>query len=552
MLAVIYARYSDSKQTEQSIEGQLEVCYKYAQDNGYTVINEYIDRAQTGRTDDRYQFQKMIKDTAKKIFDTIIVYQFDRFARNRYDSAIYKKALKDNGVTLLSAREIISDDASGVLSEAILEGMAEYYSIELSQKVNRGMEINAEKCKSNGGTTPLGYRIEDHHYVIDEEKVPIVREIFEKYARGLNITQICDSLNERQIQTAHGAKFNKNSLHTILKNKKYLGIYIYKDIEIPGGMPRIIDDALFQKVQDKMELNKKAPARARAKAEYLLTTKLFCGYCKEMMVGHSSNQISTKGVIYNYYKCKNSGGGKPCKKKMVMKDYIEDVVVNECRKLLTPKNIKRIAKEITKISQSMEDDTELKRLEKLLQKAKISKDNQMASMRLCTDNTVREMLFEDLGKIGTEIKELEHQIQIEKARHYVIPEEKVIEKLEQLAKGNANNIAYRRTLIKLFVNRIYLYDDKFTITFTTGDDNVTISDILLEKIEKGTSAGNSEKLCLLNGVVHQPQTLENTTFSRVFPFSSIQCYAICVAQNRTTLCDAPRILTHKHARSIVK
>ena len=202
----------------------------------------------------------------------------------------------------------------------------------------------------------------------------------------------------------------------LLKNRKYLGIYKYKDIEVAGGMPRIIDDALFEKVQDKMKLNKQAPARARAKAEYLLTTKLYCGYCKSMMIGHSSNQISTKGVIYNYYKCKNSGGRKPCKKKMIMKNYIEDVVVEECKKLLTAKNINRIANEVVKISAQNDDVSEQKRLEGELKTAEREKENQMTALRQCSSDEVREMLIIDLEKLAAEIKELERHRKITSLR----------------------------------------------------------------------------------------------------------------------------------------
>ena len=162
MNVVLYARYSDSKQREESIEGQLEWCYEYAKREGHSVIGEYIDRAISAKTDERPQFQKMIKDSSKKLFQGIVVYQLDRFSRNRYDSAHYKNILKKNGVGVYSAREPISDDASGILVESVLEGMAEYYSVELSQKVTRGMKTNAEKCLSNGGTTPLGYKIVDH------------------------------------------------------------------------------------------------------------------------------------------------------------------------------------------------------------------------------------------------------------------------------------------------------------------------------------------------------------------------------------------------------
>ena len=499
MNVVIYARYSDSKQREESIEGQLKTCYDYAKREDYVVVGEYIDRAVSAKTDDRPQFQRMIRDSSKKAFQGIIVYQLDRFARNRYDSARYKNILKKNGVAVISARETITNDASGILVESILEGMAEYYSAELSQKVTRGMNINAEKGLSNGGTTPLGYRIENKRYVLDEDRAPIVQEIFTKYANGWSIKQICESLNERQLKTAQGAAFNKSSLHTMLKNRKYLGIYIYKDHEIPGGMPQIIDKDLFDKVQEKMKANQKAPARARAKAEYILSGKLFCGYCKEKMVGHSSNQISKKGVIFNYYKCKNSGREKPCKKKMVQKDYIEDIVISECRKLLTPQNIRRIAKEVVKVSASMDDHSEIKRLEHAVQVACEEKDNQMNSLRACKDDIVRAMIFEDLSKIGAEIKELNKQLEVEKSRHFIVSEQQVIDHLTRLANGDIHDLTYRKSLIRSFVNKIFLYDDKFTIIFNTGDEEVTITDVMLSKI---TSELSGEKLCLSNHAVH--------------------------------------------------
>lgn len=222
------------------------------------------------------------------------------------------------------------------------------------------------------------------------------------------------------------------------------------------------------------------------------------------MVGHSSNQMSKKGVIFNYYKCKNAGGSKTCDKKMVAKDYIEDIVIAECRKLLIPKNIQRIAKEVMKIAVSMDDKTELKRLENLLQIANDKKKNQMESLSLCKDISVKEMIFEDLSRIGAEIKELEKQIELEKTRHHVVTEKQVVEHLTSLANGDVKDVTYRRTLIRLFVNKIFLYDDKFTITFNTDDEEVTITDILLEKIEKGNSG---EKLCLLNNSVHQKETV---------------------------------------------
>ena len=128
MNAVIYARYSSHNQHETSIEGQLKVCYEYYERNGYTIVGEYIDRAISGTTDNRPQFLQMIDDAAKKRFQYVVMYQLDRFSRNRYDSVVYKATLKKYDIRVLSARENISDDASGILMEAMLEGMAEYYS----------------------------------------------------------------------------------------------------------------------------------------------------------------------------------------------------------------------------------------------------------------------------------------------------------------------------------------------------------------------------------------------------------------------------------------
>ena len=130
MNVAIYARFSSHSQTEQSIEGQLKVCYEYAKNNDYIVVGEYIDRAQTGKNDNRVEFQKMLSDSDKHTFEGVLVYQLDRFARNRYDSAINKSKLKKNGVRVISAKENIADDPSGILVEGVLESMAEYYSAE--------------------------------------------------------------------------------------------------------------------------------------------------------------------------------------------------------------------------------------------------------------------------------------------------------------------------------------------------------------------------------------------------------------------------------------
>ena len=167
--AVIYARYSSDRQREESIEGQLRVCEDYAKRNGMTILHVYADRALSGRSDQRPEFQMMIQAAATQAFDTVLVYKLNRFARNRYDSAKYKHKLKKYGVKVVSAMENIADDPSGILLESVIEGMAEYYSAELAENVMRGMTENALECKWPGGTVPLGYKLDvAHHLIIDD------------------------------------------------------------------------------------------------------------------------------------------------------------------------------------------------------------------------------------------------------------------------------------------------------------------------------------------------------------------------------------------------
>ncbi len=172
--AVIYARFSSHNQTEQSIEGQLRVCEQYAKNNDILILKTYIDRAMTGMNDNHPDFQQMIKDSANKEWQNIIVYKLDRFSRNKYETAKYKKILKDNDVKLLSAMENIPDTPEVIILESLLEGMAEYYSAELSQKVKRGMNETRLKGNFTGGNLIYGYKVENHKILINEEQAKVV------------------------------------------------------------------------------------------------------------------------------------------------------------------------------------------------------------------------------------------------------------------------------------------------------------------------------------------------------------------------------------------
>lgn len=313
MNAVIYARYSSERQTEQSIEGQIRYCTQYANQHGYKIVDTYIDRAISGTSDNRPQFQKMISDSAKGQFRYIIVWKLDRFARNRYDSAIYKNKLKNNNVKVLSATEGIGEGDESIILEAVLEAMAETYSRQLSQNVRRGLKESALKCKSTGGTIPLGYKIDGGNLVIDEKTAPIVKLIFNRYADGVSKSKIAEELNNKGYRTNSGNRFSVNSFSTIFKNRKYIGTYHYNGIEIDNGCPAIIDVDLFNRCEARAKLNKRNPGHNKATVDYILNGKLFCGHCGASMIGDSGTGKS--GNRYYYYSCatrKKRGG---CDKK---------------------------------------------------------------------------------------------------------------------------------------------------------------------------------------------------------------------------------------------
>ena len=212
MKAVIYARYSSDSQREESIEGQIRECTEYANRNGMTILRSYIDRALSARTADRPEFQNMIRDSEKGLFDIVLVWKIDRFSRDRYDSAHYKHLLKKNGVKVVSAKENISDGPEEIILESMLEGYAEYYSAELSEKIHRGQRENALKGRNNGGGIPLGYLLgSDQKLVIDPVTAPLVEEIFRRYVDGETVRSIVEDFNNRGLKTKYVHSFSMNS-----------------------------------------------------------------------------------------------------------------------------------------------------------------------------------------------------------------------------------------------------------------------------------------------------------------------------------------------------
>ena len=320
MTEIIYARYSSDNQREESIDGQIRECKEFAQKNDIRIIDTYIDRALSAKTDNRPSFQQRIKDSSNGSLIALPV------------TVMTRRILKKNGVKVISATEAISSGAESILLESMLEGYAEYYSAELAEKINRGLTENALKCKYNGGSVAFGYMIDDEqHFQINPTLAPVVLNILNDYLSGKTQKEIREELNNKGLKNANGRDFTINNISKILTNRRYIGNYINKDVVIENGIPAIVPNDGFDKVQEMIAVNKRAPSRHQAVDDYLLTTKLYCGKCKSFMVGESGN---ARGRRYSYYKCVNTKRNKTCDKKAVKKDWIEDIVIYQVMKFI--------------------------------------------------------------------------------------------------------------------------------------------------------------------------------------------------------------------------
>ena len=319
--AVIYARYSSHGQNDASIEQQVAECRAYAEQTGYTILDVYADRAQTGTSDKRPGFQQMITDAAKRQFAFVIVWKLDRFARNRYDSAHYKAILKRAGVRVISAKEQISDTPEGIILEGMLEAMAEYYSANLAQNVVRGMKDNAERGRFNGGRVPWGYKARGHKLVADPVMISHVRFAFRAYADGIGKKEIADELNARGVRTSSGRQLTTSSFDTIFPNTTYIGQYTFDGVVAPDVAERIVDDETFNRVQRRLDLNHRAPSTRKAPVRYILHGKIFCGLCGAPMIGESGR--AKNGEKYRYYTCTSRKRLHNCPKKLDPKEPLE-------------------------------------------------------------------------------------------------------------------------------------------------------------------------------------------------------------------------------------
>lgn len=501
--AVVYARYSSHRQGEQSIEAQLTEAAIYAEQRDITIIHEYCDRAISGKTDNRDAFQQMIKDSAKGLWKYLIVWKTDRIGRNKEDIAYNKYLLKKHGIKIIYIAEHIPDTPEGIILESVIEGMAAYYSEQLSQNVRRGQRASAAKAQSIGGNLILGYMTgADKRFVIDPNTAPTVRQIFDMYASGSTCTEITAELNSQGKKTVRGNPFNKSCLHRLLTNEKYIGVYSYKDdVRIENGVPRIIDDATFYKVQEMLKINKRAPAHKWTRADYLLTEKLFCGKCGAGMVGMSGT--SKTGNRYNYYSCVMQRK-KQCDKKSVRQEWIENLVIQKAISIVFDDELLDfIADNTYKYYVAENTDTAYTdSLKNDLNEVERGLNNLLKAIEAGIINGTTKARMDELEARKTL---LETALQAAKLKQDLsLTKERILYFLRRYREYDYSDIEAQKRLIATFINSVFVYDDHVTITFNYSGDSRTIT---LNEIDAGTSSKSSSAVSLVPPDKHERSLL---------------------------------------------
>lgn len=472
-IGVIYARYSSHNQKEESIEQQVEECMAFAKQNKIKIVHAYADKALSGRTDKRPQFQKMMRDAEKKQFSVVVAYKSNRIARNMLQALNYEDRLSRFGIETLYAKEEFGNTAAGRFALRTMMNVNQFYSENMAEDIKRGMRDNAESCKVNGAL-PLGYvKGEDGRYAIDPREAEIVRSIYEKVLDGVSFADIANDLNSRGIKTKQGNRWNKNSFHRMLTNDVYIGVYRHSGYVNEQGVPPILEKEVFYAMQNHLLTKKNPRGRHRENNDYLLTGKLRCGYCQSFMVGISGT--SRTGDKHYYYTCNDRRTGGGCKKENVRKDYIEYVIaVLTQRFILRDDVIEWIADNAMDALKQASNQDEIAAMEaELAEDRKATKNIMNAIEQGIFTATTKDRLLE----LELDISTLENSIAMAKAANdgKVIEKERIIWSLEQFKDCNPELKSDQKHLIDTFVKTVYLWDDRIEIDYYYAGKDSKIS-----------------------------------------------------------------------------
>lgn len=462
--AAAYCRYSSDNQREESIEAQLRAIKEYASKNEIIIVKIYADEARSATTDDRPQFLEMIKDAGN--YDLILVHKLDRFARNRYDSAFYRKKLKDANARLVSILEPLDDSPESIILESVLEGMAEYYSRNLAREVKKGMHETALQARHNGGTPPLGYNVVNGEYVINETESHAVKKIYELYLDGYGYKNIAVELNKLGYRTKKGQEFVKNSIRDILLNEKYTGTYKHSEVRVENALPVIIPVEIYNKVQFKINQRKRGP-RVDGNRYYLLVGLTQCGECGSAYSGNG--YVYGRGKTKNYiYSCVGREKNKSCNNKNVRQDLLEAFVISELQELIFSDDamddiVNQILTELDKYNTDTE--TERKHLKSKIKEVekKISK-----ALDLLLDGLIdKETVSIKIDQLKTELNNYKERLAaLDEVDKSWVDRKKIV-KFLNASKENlmSDDLKVKRKIIETFVEKVVIYSDRIEVTY---------------------------------------------------------------------------------------
>lgn len=474
--AICYYRYSSDAQRDTSIEQQRDAARDYAKARGYHIIKEYEDHAISGTRDDRPQFQLMLYEVEKLRPAYLILWKTDRLSRDRIDSVLAKKKLRECGVKIAYVAESIPDDdeATQILMESIYEAMAASFIVSHRKNVMRGLKYNADNALYNGRKI-LGYVGKpDEKYEIDDDTAPIVRRIFKEYAEGVPMQQICNGLNEAGLRSNRGNKFTVNSLHRILTNRAYIGEYNFGEVRIPDGMPRLISDDLFQTAQVKLEANKRGGKGAVKKIhpeiaieDYWLTGKIYCGLCGGTLQGVSGT--SRRGGLYYYYSCKNHRKH-ACTLKNQRKDLMEMIVLYTLDDLPQDPALRILIAERCYACHMSQNDDNGAYEASIKSKLKEVEDKLANLVKALEAGIFNNTTAERMNVLENQKSMLSDALLAEQNRQkYDLKLNDILRFLDSFV-GDINNPDTRRKLLDSLIDKIYVYPDKLAMTFHYSDD----------------------------------------------------------------------------------
>lgn len=472
-LGVIYARYSSNNQRDESIEQQVAECRKFAASQGITVIEIYSDAAQTGRNDRRTSYQRLLRDAKKGTFEYILAYKSSRIARNMFNALKFENEMERYNIKVLYAKEEFGNNAAGRFALRTMMNVNQFFSENMGEDVKRALDDNARQGLANS-IPPYGYRIgEDRRFAIDEETAPIAKEIFQRVAAGEQYISIARDLNARGLRTRLGKEWNKSSFYGIVTNERYTGVYLFGNVRIEGGMPALVSKELFSEAQKAMKEKKRVRGRHNPNGDYLLTGKVFCGECREHMVGVSGT--SHDGTTHYYYACSNQWNKQGCKKKAVRRDALEyKVTVTIKQFIVVDENIQWIADEVMSYQRRRDEDSERLLLEDDLKTTELSIGNIMKAIEagIFTETTKSRLL-----ELEEKKAELNRRIAVVKSQEIAVTREQIIEWLYSFKDGDPYSQEYRRKLFNTFLRSVYVYDDKLRIVFDIDDREEKTVDI---------------------------------------------------------------------------